>query len=178
MLNGIHLIKMKTRLSILFLIIFLSLIPFGFSQCIKNEDWEKAPCLDVIGNGRYNQEDVNRWAEYYSYKGSEIMEAKYLELNNAVKEDRLDNWISESHENLNVYQYYFFSGRAPNTGEYHGYFNTIKVYEPDEFGNKRNFLNFQPIFSFGGIIIIEELIITGIIIAGIVSGFIIWRKRK
>jgi len=168
---------MKTRLGILIAILVLSQMSFGFSQCIKNEDWDKAPCLDVIGNGRYHQEDVNRWAEYYSYKGSEIMEAKYLELNNAVNENKLHDWMLESHENLNVYQYYFFSGRAPNTGEYHGYFDTIKVYEPDEASDKRNFLNFQPIFSFGGIIFIEELLISGIVIAGIIA-FIIWWRRQ
>lgn len=166
---------MKIFIIIIFAV--LPLIPLGFSQCIQNDDWSRAPCLDVIANGWYGQDDVDRWSEYYSYKGSEIMESKYLELSDAIKEDRIEEWTRESHENLNVYQYYFFSGRAPNTGEYHGNFHTIKIDEPDGINNKPHFLNLQPIFSYGPILFIEELIITGII-GGIVIGVIIWRKRK
>ena len=55
------------------------------------------------------------------------MESAYLDLNQAIKEDRLEDWTSESTQNRNVYEYYFFSGRAPNTGEYKGQFDVIEI---------------------------------------------------
>lgn len=99
---------MKTRWIILFVILIILPPPLVFSQCIKNDDWEKAPCLDVIANGRYNQEDVNMWAEYYSYKGTEFMEKKRSELNQAIEEEILQEWVDESDQNRNIYEYYFF----------------------------------------------------------------------
>lgn len=112
-------------------------IPNASASCIVNEDWPDAPCLDTIGNGRYNQEEVDMWTGYYSYKGSQFMEEKYIQLNEAIKEDRLEKWAEESTENRNVYEYYFFSGRAPNTGEYRGQFDVIKINEgvvPEQVG--------------------------------------------
>lgn len=158
--------------------IFELQIPEAFAQCIENEDWPKAPCLDTIGNGWYGQDEVNKWSEYYSYKGSVIMEAKYLELSEAIKENRLHDWILESHENLNVYQYYFFSGRAPNTGEYSGYFDVIAVNEegaPED--SKPTFVNLTPILTYGNPFINLILVIAGLVGAGIV-GAVVWRKSK
>jgi len=158
----------------------LPLIPLGFTQCIQNEDWKEAPCLDGIGNGWYFQKDVDRWTEYYSYKGSEIMEEKYLELDKAIKEDLIEEWTRESHENNNVYQYYFFSGRAPNTGEYSGLFHVISANEkePNPF-LKPTYVNWTPLFLYEhGMIkpLLRIGVIAGLVIA--VISFVIWRKRK
>ncbi len=117
---------------ILLLIILGALIPVtpAFAQCIVNDDWPDAPCLDEIINGWYIQEDVNRWAEYYSYKGDSFMEEKHLELKQAINQVRMQEWIDESDQNANVYYYYFFSGRAPSNEELHGQFNVIQTNEP------------------------------------------------
>ncbi len=104
-------------------------VPNAHASCTVNDDWPQAPCLDTIVNGRYNQADVDRWSEYYSYKGSVFMEQKYAEMRDAIDENRLQEWADESIQNRNVYKYYFFSGRAPNTGEYHGKFDVIHVDE-------------------------------------------------
>jgi len=120
---------MKTRLLIIIAIGILPAIPASFASCIVNEDWSEAPCLDTIANGWYNQDEVDQWTNYYSYKGSIFMEAKYLELSEAIKEDKVEEWTEESIENRNVYEYYFFSGRAPNTGEYRGLFDIIPINE-------------------------------------------------
>lgn len=171
---------MRTRLLIIIVIGFLPLIPLGFSQCIKNEDWEGAPCLDGIGNGWYFQKDVDRWSEYYSYKGSEVMEEKYLELDKAIREDLVEEWTRESHENLNVYKYYFFSGRAPNTGEYSGLFHVISANEEESLEvHKPTYVNWVPLFSYEYGIIKPLLSMVGLAVSVIaVICFMIWRKRK
>lgn len=86
----------------------------AFASCIVNTDWPDAPCMDLIVGGRYPQDQVDKWTEYYDYKGAQFMEAKKTELDKAVKEDRLMEWIDESIQNSNVWQYYYFSGQAPN----------------------------------------------------------------
>ena len=153
-------------------------IPEAFALCIVNEDWPIAPCMDMIENGRYPQDQVDRWSDYYSYKGSIFMEKKYLDLNNAIKEDRVEEWTRESHENLNVYQYYFFSGRAPNTGEYRGAFDVIAVNEEGapEY-SKPTYLNLAPILTYDNGFINLILVIVGLAGAGII-GAVVWRKRK
>ena len=152
-------------------------IPDAFAMCIENEDWPEAPCLDSIGNGWYNQDQVDRWSDYYSYKGSIFMEKKYLELADAIREDRVEEWNEESTENRNVYEYYFFSGRAPNTGEYHGAFDVIAVNEEGtpEY-SKPTFVNLTPILTYDYGLINLVLVIGGLS-AGIV-GAVVWRKRK
>lgn len=163
--------------------IFLILISWSYStpylisnvsaSCIVNSDWPEAPCLDQIINGRYDQDAINRWSEYYSYKGSIFMEQKYTEMKDAIDENRLQEWKDESMQNNNVYQYYFFSGRAPNTGEYHGQFDTINVNEEGapEYG-KLTYPNAIP--SDDGYII--PVIVTSAVVCGAV--FVVWKKRK
>ncbi len=104
-------------------------IPYSFASCIVNEDWPDAPCLDSIGNGKYDQGEVNKWSQYYSFKGTEFMEQKRIELEKAINENTLQEWVDESIQNRNVYEYYFFSGRAPNTGEYFGQFEEFMINE-------------------------------------------------
>ena len=128
---------MKTRLLIIIVIVFLpSLIVSVFAQCIVNEDWPDAPCLDYIINGYYDQNQVDRWADYYPYKGTIFMQQKRSEMDQAIKDDNLKEWVNESTQNRNVHAYYFFSGRAPNTGEYDGKFTEFMkkesstIYDP------------------------------------------------
>ncbi len=88
------------------------MFPESFAQCIVNEDWSQAPCLDMVVNECYVSEDVKDWMNYYDYKGELPMESKRTEMSNAVDEDRLQEWKSESHENSNVWQYYYLNGEV------------------------------------------------------------------
>ncbi len=54
------------------------LIPQSFADCSTNADWPDAPCMDEIVNGRIPQHQVDRWTEYYEYKGAQFMESKKL----------------------------------------------------------------------------------------------------
>ena len=76
----------------------------SFAQCVINDDWLQAPCLDVVMNGCYDSEDAKMWMKYYDYKGASHMESKRIDMNSAVEENRLQEWESQSHENFNVWQ--------------------------------------------------------------------------
>lgn len=85
-----------------------------FAQCVENTDWPDAPCMDLVVNGSYPQDLVDRWAAYYDYKGAQFMESKKVEMDKAVKDDKLLEWVEKSLQNTNVWYYYHFSGKAPN----------------------------------------------------------------
>ena len=91
------------------------IMPESFAQCIVNEDWPDAPCLDTVVNECHVSEDVKDWMNYYDYKGESVMESKRSEMINAVDEDRLQEWESESHENSNVWQYHYLKGEISDT---------------------------------------------------------------
>lgn len=180
---------MKTKLLIITgMIIFPLLIPQGFAMCIANDDWPTAPCLDGIINGKYVQKDVDRWAGYYQYKGTVFMEQKHSELDQAIKVDNLQNWVDESIQNRNVYEYYFFSGRAPNTGEYYGNFDKFMINESstihDPYTDDERYQLASKKVGLGGLGINPEFDL-GVIISGITIGVgsaisltLYWRKRK
>ena len=44
-------------------------------------------------NGRYPQELVDRWAAYYDYKGEQFMESIKVEMDKAIKEDKLSRLL-------------------------------------------------------------------------------------
>jgi len=122
---------MKTGLLIIIAmgIVILFTTTIVHAQCLVNEDWSDTPCLDDIINGRFNQDQVNKWAEYYSYKGTVFMEEKHSELEHVINEGNLQNWVDESDQNRNVYEYYFFSGRAPNLVGYSFGFDEFMIDE-------------------------------------------------
>lgn len=92
----------------------------SFAQCVVNEDWPQAPCLDVIMNGCYDSDDSKMWMNYYDYKGESLVESKKIEMLNAIEENRLQEWESQSHENSNVWQYYHLKGEIPGiSGAYY-----------------------------------------------------------
>lgn len=97
----------------------ITMIPQGFAMCAANEDWPEAPCMDMIGNGHYPQGQVDRWSNYYDYKGEKFMEAKKAEMKQNIQDDTLRQWIDESVQNYNVWTYYYFSGEAPSSYPYH-----------------------------------------------------------
>jgi hypothetical protein len=116
------------------------------------------------------------------------MDEKRLELKQAIEKNNLQNWIDESDENKNVYSYYFFSGRAPNTGEYYAEFDEFMINESstihDPYTDDERYqlalqkiptggLGIDPQFS---IMVIIASILAG---SGLTVGFVLfWRKRK
>jgi len=111
---------MKTRLLIIIGIIFSGgfVIVNVYADCNINSDWSDAPCIDQIINNKLPQYQVDQWTDYYDYKGNKFMESKKQEMNNAINSDQLLEWIDISIQNQNVWQYYYFSGQAPNPNEY------------------------------------------------------------
>ena len=181
---------MKTRLLIIIVIgiAILSAISIAHAQCLVNEDWPDAPCLDEIINGRFNQEQVNRWAEYYQYKGTIFMEEKRSELEQAINENTLQEWVDESIQNRNVYDYYFFSGRAPAlVGYSFGFEEFMKnesstIYDP--YTDDERYQLASNKVELGGLGIDPDFN-TYVIIAGILSGvgigiglMLFWRNKK
>ena len=177
-------------MKIIFAIISLLVFPVFFSQsfasCVVNEDWYDAPCLDTITNGKYDQREVNKWKDYYQYKGTEWMEQKHTEMKQAISEDILKEWISQSTQNRNVYSYYFFSGRAPDIGEYRAGFDEFMINESstihDPYTDDERYQLAKSKIPLGGLGIDPELnqfVIIGIIIGvGVPVGlFFYWRRK-
>ena len=103
-------------------------MPESFAQCVVNDDWPQAPCLDVIMNGCYDFDDSKMWMAYYDYKGESLMESKRIEMLNAIDEKILQKWKSQSHENSNVWQYYHLKGEVPGiSGAYYLCTNQLDV---------------------------------------------------
>ena len=166
---------MKTRLFIIFaigMIVFPLVLQQGFAMCAVNEDWPDAPCMDMIGNGHYPQEQVDRWSDYYDYKGEQFMDAKKAEMNQAIHEDILQEWVDESIQNHNVWTYYHFSGDAPSIPFYHA--AGFELITRDKMPLQNLVSMHNPLWHDP-----QDWIVAGIIGSMIaISAIVIWRKRK
>jgi hypothetical protein len=109
---------MKTKLLII-LFVFSLLSPTlmfhqVFGKCIDNPDWPSAPC--------YPPTDISirklrvDWNGYYDYKGKEWMEMKKIEIQYAIKNGTLENWIKEGPPlaHSNVHYYFYINGEIPD----------------------------------------------------------------
>ena len=177
---------MKTNFVIIGLLIFPAFISQGFASCAVNEDWKEAPCLGTIANGKYDQNEVNKWKDYYQHKGTEWMDQKRSEMKQAIDDDTLKNWVHQSTENANVYAYYYFSGRAPDIGEYHGGFEEFMINESstihDPYTDDERYQLAGSKVPLGGLGInpeFNQFIIIGIVIGvALPVGLIIFWRRK
>lgn len=113
--------------------------PQGFSQCIYNDDWPDAPCFDM--GPVSHQKFYDAWAPYYEHKGEDWMEAKKVEMNQALENQSFEEWV-EKLENYNVYRYYLSRNEIQSNLPYDGLFVrldpnfTPRTSIPDE-NNKR-----------------------------------------
>ena len=110
---------MRIPFVIFAVLLFAFAVDNSFGLCAENKDWPDAPCMDMIENGHYPQHQVDRWSEYYDYKGKQFMESKKQEMNQSIQDDTLQQWVDESNQNYNVWTYYHFSGEAPGSYPYH-----------------------------------------------------------
>lgn len=142
----------------------------AFASCAPNTDWPDAPCMDLIEGGRYPQDQVDRWTAYYDYKGAQFMESKKIQMDNAIKEDHLMDWVDESIQNHNVWQYYHFSGQVPSPYPQKIGFDIIHRNS----NSPENMMTpYNPVWNTY-LYWVLALIVVGII----VIVFVVWRKRK
>lgn len=117
-----YLKKIQLKIQIL-LIIGMTVFPLvfqqGFSQCIYNYDWPDAPCFDM--GPVTHLEFYKAWAPYYDYKGSEWMETKKVEMNQALEGKIIEEWVNEI-ENYNVYRYYLSRNEITSSLPYDSFF--------------------------------------------------------
>ena len=84
----------------------------AFASCIQDEDWPEKPCLDTPP---YTQEFLKQvWQKYYEFKGKDWMDMKKLEMDRAVTNGTLREWVESSNANRNVWEYYYNNGQAPD----------------------------------------------------------------
>ena len=150
---------MKYFVILLVLIGFTGLIiPQSFALCLENEDWSNAPCMDSFPINR--TEFQMDWAPYYDYKGSELMESKYFEMQQAINNRTFNEW-NDDRENSNVYHYYLSVGEVTNQQDHFVFDDEIRKYTA-----------FPPYF----VITVASIFV--IIIIVIVIAFVIRRNRK
>lgn len=177
---------MKKAFAFLVLLVFPVFLLEGFASCMVNEDWEDAPCLDTVSNGRFDQSEVNKWRDYYQYKGTQWMEQKRTEMNQAINENTLKEWADQSTQNHNVYSYYYFSGRAPDIGEYRAEFEEFVINESstihDPYTDDERYQLAASKVPLGGLGIEPEIDLT--VIAAVIVGvslpiglMFFWRRK-
>jgi len=87
------------------------------AACIADEDWPDKPCLDTPP---YSKEYLLQvWQQYYEYKGKEWMEEKKAEMDMAIQNGLLRQWVEtesspNNFANYNVWRYYNLNGEAPD----------------------------------------------------------------
>lgn len=63
----------------------------AYADCIRDSDWPEKPCLDTPP---YAEEYLKAtWEEYYEYKGQVWMEIKKVEMDQAIKDGTLNEWV-------------------------------------------------------------------------------------
>jgi uncharacterized protein with von Willebrand factor type A (vWA) domain len=89
----------------------------AYASCIQDEDWPNKPCLDTPPYSEEYRKQV--WQQYYEYKGAEWMEAKKVEMDGAIENGTLRQWVETrssptNFANHNVWYYYYLNGEAPD----------------------------------------------------------------
>ena len=86
----------------------------AFGSCGENPDWPSAPCHDA---GESIKQMQKEWGPYYKYKGMHWMEQKWYEMNIAIQNNALLDWINlteDTQANRNVHKYYYLKGQVPD----------------------------------------------------------------
>ncbi len=87
-----------------------------YADCAQDNDWTDKPCLDTPPYQRADLKEA--WEPYYEYKGAAWMEMKKAEMDQAIDDGRLEDWVEYRSEpnnfaNYNVYFYYYLNDQAP-----------------------------------------------------------------
>jgi len=118
--NTLHLSIILSS-SLLFPTLFGSSV---FASCIQDNDWPEKPCLDTPP---YSESELKQiWDQYFQMKGKDWMEMKKAEMDAAIKDGTLKQWVeyggseSQNFANFNVYFYYYLNGQTPDINSYSG----------------------------------------------------------
>jgi hypothetical protein len=137
----------------------------AYAACIQDSDWPEAPCLDTPP---YSKDDLKAaWEGYYEYKGQGWMETKKAEMDQAIMNGTLNEWVEyrsapDNFANYNVYFYYFLNDQAP-----------------DIYGFSDGLINDrEPATYWYGFPIGWVLATAGIAVAGTAAIIIVLRKAK
>lgn len=157
--------------------------PNSFAICLEDEDWPEKPCYAYPGADPLAIDEKQDWEPYYEFKGAELMETKKIELLEAIRENRLDEWRSEgpTSQNNNVFLYYYFQGVIPHDdGKYYNEHKQEAIAE--YYGKSISELpapNLEPSIDYD-YELINMIILLTIIISSVSVGiaFVVWRKRK
>ena len=149
----------------------------AYADCILDEDWPEKPCLDTPP---YSNEYLRQvWEQYYEYKGKEWMDEKRAEMDMAIQNGTLREWVEtqsspDNFANHNVWQYYYLN-EAPNA--YGQQPTPEQLQECRELRITPDKCSEEMIWEQSQMDIAMYLIGIGAAIAGIMA-FLILRKRK
>lgn len=78
-------------------------------------DWPTKPfCLGEAPVKSPLGEMKKAWDGYYQYKGEEWMKMKKAEMDSAIRDGTLQEWIDLERSNRNAFYYYWINGKAPS----------------------------------------------------------------
>ena len=78
-------------------------------------DWPTKPfCLGEAPQKSSLEEMKKAWDGYYQYKGEELMKMKKGEMDRAIRDGTLQEWIDLGGSNRNAWYYYWINGKVPN----------------------------------------------------------------
>jgi len=85
--------------------------------CAYDKDWPQRLCYDELPMPSI-VEIRNDWDGYYKFKGEEWMKMKKTEMDDAIRNATLKEWVYRGQDSLNftnhnVWYYYFINDRAP-----------------------------------------------------------------
>jgi len=108
-----------------------------------------------LDNPPYSKAETAKiWDEYFSLKGPEWMKEKKAEMNKAIDNGNLDEWIDQGdsktgYPNYNVYLYYLLNDETPPTRYYRNSFYEEKEMDVKIFAEKKILkINDQIVFGF------------------------------
>jgi hypothetical protein len=93
----------------------------AYAACVQDSDWPEKPCLD---EPPYAKQDLKAaWEGYHEYKGQTWMEVKKVEMDQAIKDGTLNEWVEyrsapDNFANYNVYFYYFLNDQALDINDF------------------------------------------------------------
>ncbi|AFU60127.1 hypothetical protein Ngar_c32110 [Candidatus Nitrososphaera gargensis Ga9.2] len=106
------------------------------------------------------------WEEYYKYKGKDWMEMKKAEMDQAIRDGTLREWVEYRSEpnnfaNYNVYSYYYLNDQAPSISWY---------------SFERN--DFEPVITYWHVNPAGMVTLAGIGVAGTIATLYVFKKTR
>ncbi len=106
------------HLSIIFMLLLVPSMTFHSVKaiCLSNSDWPSAPCYGCARCTPDKERQREDWNPYYQYKGTAWMEMMKTQMNSAIQNGTLQEWVGHDQANYNVWRYYYLNDQAPLFG--------------------------------------------------------------